>query len=224
MSYRNPNESEDAQSRIDRIRGGGSQPAQPEQPAYQEPPASPARASRAQPSGAKASAGRSAAAPSRGSQAILFIAAIVIVGIVVVGALILFSGALGGGGGLSIFATETPTPTSTFTPTPTPTETATPTATATPEAPRLTLPPLTCIFQSGVGCADYCANAANTAECNSARSFIENQGASFDSWLSCLAPGSGANVGNPQDCLVQAWYARNVPPAGATAPVATATP
>jgi hypothetical protein len=90
-----------------------------------------------------------------------------------------------------------------------PTTTVEPSATPTRVAPSLNLPPLTCIFQSGPGCFDYCADPANQSECQAAYDFVEAQGADSALWISCIAPASGPNVGNPQDCLEQAWRSRN---------------
>lgn len=208
--YGGGQEPDDAQDRIDRIRrGGASQPPQPEPMPEPEPTRVPSRAtgsSRRMSTDQPRSASR-----SRGGQAVLFIGAIVGIGVLVVLGLVLFNMFAGGGGGqglsLPFSATDTPTPTATFTPTPTPTETPTPTAT--PEPPDLTLPPLACIFQSGEGCFDYCAKAENEGECTSARDFITAQDADPDVWFECLSPGSGENVGNPQQCLEQAWFANN---------------
>jgi len=204
-------EPDEARSRIDRIRqGSGAEADQPADDAYyEEQPQVPSRAR----------GGRGAPEPDyaparpsgRGSQALIFIGAIVGIGVVVVLALALLSGVFGGGQGLSLpfLATATPLPTATFTPSPTPTETPTPTPT--PPPPRLSLPPLTCIFQSGAGCFDYCGQAANKQECDGARDFVRAQGADPDFWLNCIAPSSGPNVGNPQQCLIDAWYAAQNP-------------
>lgn len=200
MSFSDNREPDEAQSRIDRIRGGSSQPA-PQQPAYDEPEPTP-RSSRAGQVASQPSGGAARGGMGRGTQALLVIGGVVVIGILIVLALILISGP---GSSISIFATETPTPTLTFTPTATSTPTATPTPT--PEPPELALPPFTCIFQSGTGCSDYCSDAENADECDQARSFIENQGADFDVWIQCVAPSSGPNTGNPQDCLIEAWYA-----------------
>ncbi len=144
----------------------------------------------------------------RTGQAVVIIGGVVGIGIVLLIIIALVS-ALAGGGGISLpfIATKTPTPlpTATATPTPLPTETPTPTKVA----PRLNLPNLTCIFQSGQGCADYCQDSANANECGAARRFVEAQGADFDFWLSCVAPGPGPNVGNPQTCLEDAWRKKN---------------
>jgi hypothetical protein len=141
----------------------------------------------------------------RGRQAVVVIGGIVAIGVLIV--LIIFMiGSLRGGGGLPFGATKTPTPTATpdSTATPLPTETPTPTR----EAPStLALPPLTCIFQSGEGCYDYCADSANQSECDSARDFVRAQGADPEFWLECIAPGPGPNEGNPQQCLEDAWRA-----------------
>jgi hypothetical protein len=143
----------------------------------------------------------------RGRQAVVVIGGIVAIGVLIVLIVLMIRG-LTGGGGLTFGATKTPTPTATpdSTATPLPTETPTPTK----KAPStLALPPLTCIFQSGQGCFDYCADAANTTECNSASDFVRAQGADPEFWLDCIAPGPGANVGNPQVCLEDAWRELN---------------
>ncbi len=149
--------------------------------------------------------GRAALGRSRSQQGILIIGGLVLLGIVIVVVLLLVS--MLGGGTLPFGATATPTPT------PTPTETPTPVATETPTptrpAPNLALPPLTCIFQSGVGCFEYCQSPDNAAECNSAKAFVQAQNADPDLWLNCIAPGPGPNVGNPQACLEEAWRALN---------------
>lgn len=151
-------------------------------------------------------AGRAPAAPGRGQQALLIIGGVVAAGIVIVVVLLIIS-MLAGGGALPFVATRTPTPTATPTETPTPIATETPTPTR--PAPNLALPPLTCIFQSGVSCYEYCQDPGNQAECQSARQFVAAQNADPDVWLSCIAPGPGPNVGNPQACLEEAWRALN---------------
>lgn len=143
----------------------------------------------------------------RGRQGLLIIGGVVLIGIVVVLLIVLIAALSGGTPAFSFGATRTPTPTPTETPTPTPIATETPVPTV--PAPNLALPPLTCIFQSGVGCYDYCQNAENAAECQSARDFVQAQNADPDQWLNCIAPGPGANVGNPQACLEEAWRALN---------------
>ncbi len=143
---------------------------------------------------------------SRSRQAIIIIGGVVGVGVILVLVLLLVS-TLGGGGGLHLFATATPTPTYT----PTPTETPIPTETPTPTkpAPALPLPPLTCIFQSGSGCFDYCNDPANTGECNGARDFVQALSADPDVFFQCLGTQPGANTGNAQECLEDAWRAAN---------------
>ncbi len=153
--------------------------------------------------------GASTGAPAgRGRQGLLIIGGVVLIGIIVVLLIVLIS-ALSGGGGMALpfGATRTPTPTPTPTATPTPIATETPTPTV--PAPNLALPPLTCIFQSGVGCYDYCQNAENAAECQSAKDFVRAQDADPDLWLNCIASGPGANSGNPQACLEEAWRSLN---------------
>jgi hypothetical protein len=148
------------------------------------------------------------ASSPRYSQALLWIGGFVLAGIVLVLLLVLVAPILRGQPiNIPGFATSTPTSTAT----PPATDTPTPTLTLTPTrvAPQLALPPLTCIFQSGAGCFDYCQIADNLSECNSAKSFVRAQGADPDVWFQCLSPGTGPNQGNPQDCLRQAWYAAN---------------
>jgi hypothetical protein len=142
---------------------------------------------------------------ARGTQALIVIGGIVALGVVVVLILFIAAPLLTGGGGAGVQLPWVPT----STPTPTPTPLPTPTPTPTKVAPALALPPLTCIFQSGTGCFDYCANAANTAECNSAKDFVRAQGADPDVWLKCIAAVSGPNTGDPQKCLEDAWRASN---------------
>ncbi len=145
---------------------------------------------------------------SRTSQAFVVIGGIVAVGVVIVIIIALFA-SLSGGRGISLPFLNTATPTATATPTETPTPPATDTPTPTKAAPNLALPPLTCIFQSGIGCYDYCQNPANAAECQSAKAFVQAQNADPDFWLNCIAPGPGPNVGNPQRCLEDAWRKLN---------------
>jgi len=218
-------EEETPEERIRRIREGGSAqpPSQPEPAIEEDPILSSGRASRSEQlrqeltgRGSQSAASQSGSrissastAPSnRGRQAIIVIGGVVAVGVLIVLVLFLIS-AMSGGGGVSIpfLATATATPTATNTATPLPTET--PTATPTKEAPALALPPLTCIFQSGVGCFDYCQQPANEGECNSARDFVTAQGADPFVWLDCIASGPGPNTGNPQKCLEDAWRANN---------------
>lgn len=163
---------------------------------YPEQPVEPSRVSRG-------------AAPARTQQALIVIGGVVAVGVLLVVVLLLVAPLLSGQGGgitLPFFPTATPTPT--ITPTATVTPTITPTATkAAPST--LSLPNLTCIYQSGTGCFDYCADAANAAECKAARDFISAQGANPDVWFQCVSPSSGPNVGNPLECLRNAWRANN---------------
>ncbi len=138
----------------------------------------------------------------RSRQAFLIIGGLVVLGVLIVIFLVVFSSFMPGGGLLA-----PPVPTATPSPTPTETPTPTPEPTPTVPAPNLSLPPLTCIFQSGVGCFDYCQNPDNQSECESARSFIRAQGANPDVFFQCIAPGPGPNQGNAQDCLEEAWRA-----------------
>lgn len=137
----------------------------------------------------------------RAGQGVIVIGGLVVIGVIIV-LMILAVSALTGRGSVLTPATETPIPTATVPPTETP-------PAATQAAPSLALPPLTCIFQSNVGCYDYCQATENADECQSARDFIEAQNADPDAWFECLAPGPGPNVGNPQACLEEAWHARN---------------
>jgi hypothetical protein len=86
-----------------------------------------------------------------------------------------------------------------------PTETPTPTRIA----PVLNLPPLTCIFQSGMGCYDYCNDSANNAECQAAWDFVEAQEADPDVFFQCLGTQPGPNTGDAEECLKEAWRADN---------------
>lgn len=146
-------------------------------------------------------------APARSQQALVVIGGIVAVGVLLVVVLWVAAPLLRGEGiSLPFLATATATPTIT----PTPTETPTVTPTATKEAPStLALPNLTCIFQGGTGCSDYCADAANAGECQAAKDFINAQGANADVWFECVSPGPGPNVGNELECLRDAWRANN---------------
>ncbi|MBN1310850.1 MAG: hypothetical protein JXB30_05460 [Anaerolineae bacterium] len=147
--------------------------------------------------------------PGRANQALIVIGGVVGAGLLLVLVLVFIVPLLtGGGGGLSLpfLATATPTPTIT----PTPTATATATATPTKMAPStLSLPNLTCIYQSDVGCYDYCNDPANADECQGAKDFVAAQGADPEVWLQCVAPGPGPNVGNELECLRDAWRANN---------------
>lgn len=215
-------EREEAESRIDRIRrGAGQAPSAEPEPVYDDTldsdalsrARSRAQAARESLSYEEERPGRGRTPASRGRQGIMMIAAIVGAGVVVLVVIVLLIRLLGGGGSgpaLPFLATDTPTPTPTPEATETPVPTETPTPTPTKEAPStLALPPLTCIFQSGTGCFDYCQNADNASECESAKDFIRAQDADPDVWFECLAPESGPNVGNPQLCLEDAWRAAN---------------
>lgn len=222
--YYPPNgEEETPEERIRRIREGGAAEPAPQPPVEEEPVVSRGRPSRSEQlreeltgRGSQAASSRARTQPAaagapganRGRQAVLVIGGVVAIGVLIV-LVIFLIGTMRGGGGISLpfLATATSTPTATSTATPMPTET--PTATATKEAPSLALPPLTCIFQSGVGCFDYCQQAENETECNSARDFVSAQGADPAVWLECIASGPGPNTGNPQKCLEDAWRANN---------------
>jgi hypothetical protein len=215
-------EADAARDRIDRIRRGGAAPSPSEQPVYDdalgdvESDALSRARSRARVAREVLGTeepepvGRGRTPATRGRQGLLMILGIVAIGVLVVVVIVLASQFLKGEGGgftLPFMATDTPTPTATSTPTetPLPTETATPTK----EAPKLALPPLTCIFQSGTGCYDYCQDEGNASECDSAKDFVRAQGADPDAWFECLSPGPGPNEGNPQQCLEDAWRAAN---------------
>lgn len=207
-----------AQDRIDRIRRGGS--ATPADVGGAEQgiddlsgdavsrARARARTTRAALVGEEPIQARSRAAVSapagRGRQAIIVIGGVVGIGVVVLVVVILATQLIGGGGpGLFVRATATPTPTETPIPSPTPTETPTPT----PKPPDLQLPGLGCYYQSGVSCYDYCQLAENVDECDGAKRFVGAQGADPDVWFQCIAPGPGVVVDNPQQCLIDAWYA-----------------
>jgi hypothetical protein len=155
--------------------------------------------------------GRAGRAPAGGGtrsrQAIIIIGGVVGLGVILVVVIFLVSRLGGGGGGFNLFATDTPTPT--FTPTPTETPLPTETPTPTKVAPALNLPPLTCIFQSGAGCFDYCNDPANANECQGARDFVQAQSADPDVFFQCLGTQSGPNSGEAQECLKEAWRAAN---------------
>lgn len=224
--FESDDERDAAEERIRRIRGDqGQQPARPEpEPRYDAVDEEPEAISRAR---GRAQAAREAlrdsaagldepvvrqreprgrvAAPAAGQrsrQAFLIIGGLVVLGVLIVIFLIIFSSFSPGGG---LLAPAAPT----VTPSPTPTETPTPTPEPTPTqaAPNLALPPLTCIFQSGVGCFDFCQEPDNQDECQSASSFIGAQDANPDVFFECIAPGPGPNQGNAQDCLEEAWRA-----------------
>ncbi len=210
-------EKEEAQRRIDRIRSGGApQPSRADglddvDSGVVSPRSSRSRAARAalgmedeQASRSRATTTR-AGASGRGRQAMIMIGGLVAIGALVVVILYLVA-QLAGGSGIKLpgFATDTPTPTVT----PLPTETPTPTPT--PEPPDLQVPGLlTCYYQSGISCYDYCRDPDNAAECSGAKDFVRAQGADPDVWLNCIAPGPGPNVGDPMECLIDAWYAAN---------------
>ncbi|MGF1504349.1 MAG: hypothetical protein ACFB51_04320, partial [Anaerolineae bacterium] len=174
-----------ARSRADPLRGpsrGGSR-AERSQPAAPPP-------------------GRTAA--RRGPNAIVVVGGVVGLGLIIVLAILLVGQLAGGSSILPLGPTETPTPTATPTPVP-PTET--PTATPTPDIPPLYAPPLTCIFQSGIGCFDYCNDAENAGECEAAADFLEAQGVDAEQFFICLGTEPGANIGTTLVCLDEGWLA-----------------
>lgn len=213
--YRPDDEQEAAQDRIDRIRSGGTRAPEPEprgrgrvsddyEPPREEPRARPERRRRSE----DLDMPEPQLSPTQGQKAVLLIGGVVLLGILAVIVIILLSGGFGDLGlDLPLGATDTPTPTNTPTATPEPTATITPSPT--PPPPDLAIPPLTCIFQSGTGCFDYCNDTANQAECTGAANFLQAQGVDSDVFFECLSPGPGANQGNPQECLREGWYAAN---------------
>ena len=218
--YRPDDEQEEAQSRIDRIRGGGSQapePApEPRGRARVDDDYDQRERQRSRPQRERRRNDESPPEPqltrSQGQQAVLLIGGVVLLGLLAVVVIVLLAGGLGGdggGGGINLPFGATDTPTSAPSPTPTEVPTATPTETPTPTPPDLALPPLTCLFQSGVGCFDYCNDAANAAECTAASEFLQAQSVDSAVFFDCLSPGPGANQGNPQKCLADGWFAAN---------------
>lgn len=226
-----------AKSHIDRIRGGGGDAPPPEEPSSPIAPLDDydsggddvdsaaldrvlERSERMRRSlGMDPSTSESHAAPQRrkqraGSspmQAVLMVGGLIVVGIVAVIVVAVGIRFVNEGGTLPFGrTTATPTETPLPTATPSPTETPTPTLTPTPNVPDLDLPVLTCIFQTSPSCAVYCADEAHASECETARSLVEQQGADPDFWLDCVSPlGSDRNIGDPQQCLVEAWLAAN---------------
>ncbi len=157
----------------------------------------------------------SVAAGGRSQQGMLVIGGVVVIGILIVVIIIMMSALLGGGGS-PLAAPTTPEPSatapSTATPVPTgasPTDSSLPTSSSTGGGPELALPPLACLFQEGVGCFDYCQDAAHEVDCDSARQFVRAQNADPDVWLNCVASEPGPNTGDPQQCLEEAWQANN---------------
>jgi hypothetical protein len=153
----------------------------------------------------------SVAVGGRGRQGILVIGGVVVIGILVVVIIIMLSTLLGGGGS-PLAATATPEPSATAPVTATtavPTDSSLPTGSSTGGGPELALPPLACLYQEGVGCFDYCQDAAHEVDCDSARQFVRAQNADPDVWLNCVASEPGPNTGDPQQCLEEAWQANN---------------
>jgi hypothetical protein len=212
-------EAAEAQNRIDQILGGGgagqqSPQQQPQQDASytDDPLGGPprvelrSRAARSalgydQPQAAQGRQRPRQSGPApRAQQAILVVGGILALGVVVVVVIVLLASALKPGAApiaLPFVSTATPTPT----------ETPTPTVTPTPEPtiPPLQLPNLTCLVQSQTGCLDYCQNTDNLTECAQAKAVVENEGGDFTAFLKCLEPVTGANTGNPQTCLENAY-------------------
>lgn len=209
--YDGDEEREAAEDRLRQIRGGGQAPDDDANLGDFESSASSRVRSRAKSALGQAQTGETRVSQggrrSSANQALMVVGSFVAVGILIVIVIALLGALRGDGGGLQLFATKTPTATATpeATSTPLPTETPTPTR----EAPNLALPPLTCLFQSGTGCFDYCGDPTNKTECDSAKNFIAAQGADPEMWLTCIASGPGANTGNPQDCLEDAWRSKN---------------
>jgi hypothetical protein len=181
-----------SRSRVERVR----------QVLGDSPDASSGKLRRSQRAGAQQSSG------SGMSPAMLFVVGLLaIVALLIV--ILLVASASGGGFSLpSIFPpADTPTPTPTVTPSPT--ATAEPTATPTQQVPQnLGLPPLECLY-TGPGCYDYCQDPANQTDCSGAREFLIRERVDPDTWFNCVASGPGANVGNPQECLAEAWRVAN---------------
>ena len=233
MTYNDDRER--ARSNIDRIRHRGATP--PEEPASPAVPVDdygtgPAegeassdalervfeRSERMRRNLGLESSGPDAAAPRPRRQAsqrspmgaVAMVGALIIIGILAIILVPMVARFVREGGTLPFGPTATPTETPQPTATPLPTETPTPTVTPTPSIPHLDLPVLTCIFQTSPSCAVYCADTAHTAECDAARALVEQQGADADFWLACISPlGSDRNVGDPQECLNEAWLAAN---------------
>lgn len=232
MSDMSEEERRAAEERIRRIREGSGQPASSSQPSGEVEPGlndssdalSQAR-SRVQAAreslevaekqtrgGSRGSrrAQPSVAAGKRSLQGMIVIGGVVVIGLLIVAIIIMLGNLLGGSGSpLGATATPEPSPTLLVTETPPPTEGPAASGSSAGDEFELALPPLTCIFQSGVGCYDYCQDPANEAECDSARQFVRAQNADPDVWLNCVAPEPGPNVGNPQECLEEAWRANN---------------
>lgn len=225
--YLNPDEEQDeAQRRIDDIRrGGGAAPIPPKRvdiepldDDYEIDAVQRAR-SRAQQTRARLGLADDGApedskrrmAPSRGGiprptqQALIWIGGLVGVGLLIVVLIIITAQMLGRGGNVTVpgLATEE-TPAVTDTPAVTST-----TAAPTRVVPQLFLPSLNCIFQAGGGCSDYCSQPANVSTCAGAKSFVEQQGVSWEFWLNCVSPGPGPNTGDPQQCMRDGWLANN---------------
>jgi hypothetical protein len=208
-------EASEAQDRIDRIRRGGK-PQVDDSFDNERVVESRSRIQRVretlEEAESGASRGRSAQPgeqPSAGiSPAYLFVAGLL--GIIALLIVILLIASASSGNPIlpSLFQpAETETPTPTITPSPAPTETPSPSPTV--DIPRnLGLPPLECLY-SGPGCYDFCQDPSNRVECDSAREFLSRQRIDPDTWFNCVAPGPGANVGNPQKCLEEAWRAAN---------------
>jgi hypothetical protein len=214
-------EAAEAQRRIDDILSGGGQAPQQQQPAdnYGDPLGGSPRVelrSRAARSALgldqeeeiqprqRTRQGQGGRQPApRAQQAIMIIGGIVLLGVITVGIIVVLANMSKPGAGISLPFISTATPTPTETPTPTAT------ATATATVPPLSLPNLTCLVQSTTGCLTYCQNIDNLQECDQARAAVENQKADFTVFLKCLEPSPGANTGNAQDCMEEAYRARN---------------
>jgi hypothetical protein len=204
-----------AQDRINRIIGGGAQ-QQSDNSGYSEQLGESDALNRARSAGRDIGSNRDQSYDNRrprrsggASQAIVVIGGLVVFGILVVGVLFLATPLLrGDSAGFSIPFLATATPTYTPTPLATATPTITPTATKSPPQ-NLEIPSLTCIFQSGIGCSDYCKNPANAQECDGAKAKLERENIKFDLWLQCVAPGPGPNTGDANTCLGTAWLASN---------------
>lgn len=162
-----------------------------------------------------------------GRRAGIVIGGLVLAGLLLVGVLMLLASMLGGGGS-PLLAPLVPTATATLTLTPTVTATPTASPTPTPEMPFIPLPPLACLTDERISCYDYCNGADNAEECDESRALLQQYGVDFDYWLRCVAPGPGPNIGDPLDCLEDAWRVSvGMPPlagSGSTTTGATTTP
>ena len=229
---RDADEREEAERRIDRIRGrdeesaagppgpGGGEGVYPSRARLEEEGTTPSRArfTGGEPGAYRADepvsyegAARAGSAGGPWRNVIIIVGGLVVLGLLIALLLAFLTGRLFAGSNAPIplisGPTDTPVPTQTPTPTPTPTLTPTPTPTPTPTAPFLALPPLTCAYQAGVDCITYCQDPANASACEQARQLVVAEGADFDYWLACVSEGGTA----PQVCMEQAWRVMQQP-------------